>query len=346
MKTFSFFTVFSILIICSISLIGSPDVWAQTDCPTCRTVTCKDQFGTVVADSFCTQPKPITETTIQNGSAPWCPAIVNHGVCGTLDGTRTPNTPPTPTAAQYCQNGLFIPLNLGWITRSRQCAGDGWGDIVSCSTTWWGICKGQYSEGGWCSGPNFGTISACIKSYYIPGHSGIGAYKVEVVSATSCRLASLNTFDNWETIGDYSEINCRGKDQTQCNNNTHCTWTYNSHTPVIINGMASPGIFTKGCLPKIAVIYDGTGGFVNIFGRKSTSVNAPMPYNGPGYYPNFHSWYNIPNSYSCSSYQDESSCNSNTPDNCNWTPPQTVSCESQKNELSCIFANAACTWNP
>ena len=71
-----------------------------------------------------------------------------------------------------------------------------------------------------------------------------------------------------------------------------------------------------------------------------------MPYNGPGYYPDFSSWNNYPNSYSCSLYQNESSCNSNTPDNCNWTQPQTVSCGSQTDERSCNLSNAACTWTP
>jgi hypothetical protein len=109
--------------ICSI-----PIVTTTADCPTCRTVTCVDQFETEADDeTLCPQPKPITGSTVQAGAAPWCVApLVNHGVCGTLDGTTTPNTPPTPTTPQFCQNGLYTRINTaGTGAWSRTCAGNG-----------------------------------------------------------------------------------------------------------------------------------------------------------------------------------------------------------------------------
>ncbi len=125
-------------LISSVALIVSPDAWAQADCPTCRTVTCRDQFGVLAAsESLCPQPKPATGDTVQAGTRPWCPATVNHGICGSLSGATTPNT--IAKGSQLCTNGaavlaLFDPSINGTGSRSRTCAGANGGDTVSCST--------------------------------------------------------------------------------------------------------------------------------------------------------------------------------------------------------------------
>jgi hypothetical protein len=289
------------------------------------------------------------------------PAI--NGSCGSANGTTSPN-PPTNN---LCADGSPSIVSVSNGTYSWTCFGsnggtdasctanetvttitydwniEGWGD---CNASSGGTCQGQYTTPSSCSGPNFGTVNACIRSYYIPGHSGYGAYQVEVVPSTSCREPNspLNTYNNWEMNGDYSEINCQAKNQTQCSSHPLCTWAYDGHTPAINGGgLAVPGSYSQGCLPTRAVKY-----------ATNQSEAGPMPYNQPGYYPAFsgsvNPWHdntlNVPNFYSCSAYQSESLCNSNTPDGCDWTPEETISCGDQLYQSSCIAENSACTWNP